>query len=57
MLKEYAAMPGQLYPLNVRIPFVPNLECSLVATPMPTDLSFLNRHNVYQRVKKIKHQK
>ena len=43
---------SQPYPLNVRVPFKPNLECALVVPPILDELPFVKRHNLYQRAKK-----
>lgn len=52
ILKDYASSPGQPYPLNLRIPFLPNLSCSIMTESMPSELPFMKRHNLYQRVNK-----
>lgn len=53
ILKDYSSTPGQPYPLNVRLPFVPNLDSSAIEDAMPSELPFMKRHNLYQRVKKM----
>ena len=52
LLREYASTPEQPYPLNVRLPFVPNLSNLILAESLPVDLPFPKRQNLYQRVKK-----
>ena len=52
LLHQYATTPGLPYPLNVRIPFTPNLSCALYGNHLPPDIPFAKRHNLYQRVKK-----
>ena len=46
------SLPGQPYPLNVRVPFNPKLDSALISDSGPPDLSFPARHNLYQRVRK-----
>ena len=52
LLRTYATIPEQPYPLNVRLPFVPNLSEPILVTPLPDDIPFLKRQNLYQKVKK-----
>ena len=52
LLSAYSALPGHPYPLNVRVPFVPDLMHSQIHLDLPTDKPFLERHNLYQRVRK-----
>lgn len=51
LLKNYASLPGQPYPLNVRLPLDPDLSCPILSDPLPAELPFGQRHNLYQRVK------
>ena len=50
-IKNYAALPGQ-HPLNVRLPIQPDFSNPLLAIPLPEEISFGKRHNLYQRVKR-----
>ena len=52
VLSEYSSLPGQPYPLNVRVPFQPKLDSALFSDFGPADIPFANRHNLYQRVRK-----
>lgn len=52
LLDQYATQPGQPYPLNVRLPFTPDLTCAIYGRDLPPDIPFAHRHNLYQRVKK-----
>lgn len=50
VLNDYASSPGQLYPLKVRLPFVPNLNCSVMTETLPSELPFMKRlRNVFDR--------
>lgn len=55
ILRDYASTPGQPYPLNVRLPFVPNLSCPIFGHHLPADIPFSQRQNLYQRVEKRIH--
>lgn len=50
-LAEYASAPGQVYPLNIRTPFTPQLDHALISVESSDELSFDKRHNLYQKVK------
>lgn len=52
LLHTYSSHEAQVYPLNVRAPFVPNLNSAEIEIDTTSDLPFSARHNLYQRVKK-----
>lgn len=42
LLRECSTQPGQLYPPNVRVPFVPNLSHCQTAVDLPPDRPFFD---------------
>lgn len=50
--KKYYGLPGQPYPLNVRAPFLPDTSQCLLNVELLLDRPFLDRNNLYQRVRK-----
>ena len=52
ILSEYASLPGQPYPLNVRVPYNPKLDNACITDFGPPDIPFADRNNLYQRVRK-----
>lgn len=52
MLTRYSALPGHPYPLNVRAPFEPDFAKSQIDFDLPNEMSFQERHNLYQRLRK-----
>lgn len=52
VLDAYMSTPGQSYPLNVRVPFQPQLDHAMIQHSDHEHLTFEKRHNLYQRVKK-----